>query len=94
MVDSIARFDLLSVTMLIGWSRITFSLLAPTLLNAGIVMYGVNGGHGDSTPPNGDLVIVDQTTGVATVLGASGFPRLSGIGIVGSTILLATTSAT
>ena len=57
-------------------------ILAPVALHAGVIMYGVNGGHA-STPvsPDGDLVIVDQTTGTVTTLGASGFPRLTGLGI-------------
>jgi hypothetical protein len=69
---------------------IIVSVLTP-LLNAGIIMYGVNGGHGDSTPPNGDIVTVDQTTGAVTVLGASGFPRLGGIGILPDNTIYAST---
>ena len=46
-------------------------------LHASVIMYGVNGGHGSTAiPPAGSLVIVDQTSGAVTDLGASGFPRL------------------
>ena len=69
---------------------IIVSVLTP-MLNAGIIMYGVNGGHGDNTPPNGDIVTVDQTTGAVTVLGPSGFPRLSGIGILPNNTIYAST---
>ena len=62
---------------------LVFSLiLTPIMLPASVILYGVNGGHA-STPvsPDGDLVIVDQTTGAVTDLAASGFPRLTGLGI-------------
>jgi hypothetical protein len=58
-------------------------ILTPLALQADVIMYGVNGGHASTeVPPDGDLVIVDQTTGAVTTLGASGFPRLTGLGIV------------
>src|SRR5579864_4186458 len=62
---------------------LVFSLiLTPIALQASVILYGVNGGHA-STPvsPGGDLVIVDQTTGAVTDLAASGFPRLTGLGV-------------
>jgi hypothetical protein len=57
-------------------------IFAPLALQASVIMYGVNGGTSPTvTPPSGDLVIVDQTTGAATPLYPSGFPRLTGLGI-------------
>src|ERR1700676_3088163 len=57
-------------------------IFAPFALQASVIMYGVNGGHASTdVAPDGDLVIVDQTTGAVTTLGASGFPRLTGLGI-------------
>lgn len=51
-------------------------------LHGSVLLYGVNGGHASTpVPPDGDLVLVDQTTGAVTPLGASGFPRLTGLGI-------------
>jgi hypothetical protein len=51
-------------------------------LHGSVILYGVNGGHASTVvPPDGDLVVVDQTTGAVTALGASGFPRLTGLGI-------------
>jgi hypothetical protein len=72
--------------------------LIPTLifgscaLHASVILYGVNGGHASTpVPPGGDLVQVDQTTGAATPLGASGFPRLTGLGIEPNGTFYATT---
>jgi len=57
-------------------------ILASCALHASVILYGVNGGHASTAvPPDGDLVLVDQTSGTATSLGASGFPRLTGLGI-------------
>jgi hypothetical protein len=67
-------------------------ILAPVALQAGVIMYGVNGGHASTAaPPDGDLVIVDQTTGAVTTLGASGFPRLTGLGIESNGTIYAST---
>ena len=50
--------------MLITRVLLFIALVAP-VLPAGVVMYGVNGGHGDSTPPNGEIVR-DPRTGEPT----------------------------
>src|SRR5579884_230699 len=70
-------------------SRLLFLLLilavCLTTLQAGTIMYGVNGGHNnpDGSPlsiNNGWLVIVDQTTGAVTPVGhPAGVSKLSGV---------------
>ena len=63
---------------------LTFALMYATL-HAGVVMYGVNGGHPnpDGSPlsiNNGSLVIVDQLTGAVTLIGhPSGIAKMSGV---------------
>jgi hypothetical protein len=65
-------------------AALTLTLVAP-LARAGVLMYGVNGGHGnpDGSPlsiNNGWLVIVDQATGAVTPVGhPAGVSKLSGL---------------
>jgi len=61
-------------------------------LHGSVVLFGVNGGLASAVaPPNGDLVLVDQTTGAVTPLGNSGFPRLTGLAIEPNGDIFATT---
>ena len=62
-------------------------------VDAASILYGVNGSHGGLpvTAPDGALVTVDQSSGTTTVIGQSGFSRLSGLGISANGTLYATT---
>jgi hypothetical protein len=74
-------------------------ILALTLpiVRAGVVMYGVNGGHPnpDGSPlsiNNGWLDIIDQTTGAVTPVGhPAGVSKLSGLAFLASDILYGST---
>ena len=61
-------------------------------VDAASILYGVNGSHGGLpvTAPDGALVTVDQSSGTTTVIGQSGFSRLSGLGISANGTLYAT----
>jgi hypothetical protein len=65
--------------------------LVPVSMHAAVLLYGVNGGHGTATPPDGATVVIDQTTGDVTDLSQSGFPRLSGLGVEPNGTIFATT---
>jgi hypothetical protein len=61
-------------------------------LHGSVILYGVNGGHAATpVPPDGDLATVDQSTGAVSPLGASGFPRLTGLGIEPNGMIFAST---
>jgi hypothetical protein len=70
------------------------------IVHAGVIMYGVNGGHTnpDGSPlsiNNGWLVIVDQTTGAVTPVGhPAGVSKLSGIAFEPNGDLFATALST
>jgi hypothetical protein len=81
--------------------RILFLLvvlpLTLTTIQAGVIMYGGNGGHPnpDGSPlsiNNGWLDIIDQTTGAVTPVGhAAGVSKLSGLAFLTSDILFGST---